>query len=647
MEGYENPCMIVQASRPVFTAMIHHRRAYALFKLGSLEDALSDVNLAIRATARIKEPEMHYLKTDIQLAMGDYAGAVKAYQEGLAVVVKARTASKRRMTKAEEEMVGRLQALVPKGYFAEGKRMDPVDVLPMDIIEVILQHGLVGDEYFALKASWVSQNWRTTIHNMPSVWRTYTYNPGAKNTSTDKRKAWASYAGNRFHEMRLVDVDSVTAMKKVNAAWKPVLKELQTLTLSGTTTRKEEVVKQLGKAHKGTYMLKRLNVESFVQASVACNELDLGLMSNDNRATVEAICVQGITFLPDILENGSSETVDAEYTSLRELRISKCYFNRVHEGDWAPTPPGQPQSDPLHQVLRTAANLEALHFSSSYLLFGRFTTYDRALTHLEHLHTLRIPPPSMWTIDIKTPEVRHLAFDLMQSVDRSRHMVAEKAATSNRGLVPDLNSFAATGVIVGKLVTVELVINGSDTKERIRAWLGGMVSVAKLVIRSPKLSSGTMLQLSPYYSPTESKLEEVSVGPDPAATANRCVITLLQENTGLCPKLKELHLTNICTPEAALLEWVRDRKRCEDAANIQTLSLVHCTFITSIANRQLHREVPQYSNVEHGGISRLGWKGLCENWDADVKSYSKVDAAKAFDAIVPLDHADVKFKKEE
>lgn len=639
--------MIVQASRPVFTTMIHHRRAYALFKLGSLEDALSDVNLAIRATSRIKEPGMHYLKTDIQLAMGDYAGAMKAYQEGLAVVVKGRTANKRRMTKCEGEMVERLTVLVPKRLVAEGKLIDPI-VLPMDVVELIMQHGITNDEYFALKASWVSQTWRTAIHDMPSLWRTYTYNPAAKQTSTDKRKAWTTHAGNRFHEVRLVDVDSVTAMKKVNASWKPVLKDLQTLTLRGTTTRKEEVVEQLGKAHKGTYMLKRLNVEPFLQSNATCNELDLGLLSGDNRAVVDAISIQGISFQ----DGGAEETakgdmVEAEYAALRELHITKCYFNQVHEGNWAPTPVGQPQTDPLHQVLRTALNLEVLQFSSSYLLFGRFTTYDRPLTDLEHLHTLRIPPPSLWTIDIKTPQVRHLAIDLMQSVDRSRHVVADQATTTNRGLIPELGSFAATVIDVSRLITVELVINGSDTEERIHAWLDRMKNVEKLVIRSPKLSGGTMSQLSPYYSPTESRLEEVSVGSDQVTTANRSFVTLLQEDTRLCPKLKELHLTNIYSPEAPLLKWIQDRKRYEDVADIQTLSLVHCTFITSIANRQLHQEIPQYSNVEYAGISRLGWKELCENWDEDVKSYIKVDVAKGYDAVVPLDHADVKFKKEE
>lgn len=639
--------MIVQASRPVFTAMIHHRRAYALFKHGSLDDALSDVDLAIRATARIKEPDMHHLKTDIQLAMGDYAGAVKTYQEGLAIVVKARRANKRWSTKAEEEMVGLLRALASKPSVPQAKAMDPVD-LPNEIFELVMQHGLASDEYFALRASWVSRTWRTTIHNTSSLWRTYTYNPGAQRTALEKRKAWTSYAGHRFNEIRLVDVDSVTAMKKINNAWKPVLKDLKTLTLRGTTMRRDDAVKQLGKAHAGTYMLKRLNVEPFSQSDYASNELDLGLLSNDNRALIEAISVRGITFSPIVSENGTVGTLDAEYTSLRELSIGKCYFAQVHLYNWAPTPAGKPQTDPLHQVLRTAVSLEILDCSSPYLLYGHFTTLDRPLVELEHLHTLRIPPPSLWTIDIKAPRLRHLAFDLMQSVDRSRHIVAEKAATSDRGLVPDMDTIAAMGIDLAQLVTVELVINGSDTKERIHSWLRGMTDVEKLVIRSPRLSSGTISQLSPYYSPTESKLEEVSSGPDPATTANRSVIMLLQQDAGLCPKLKELRLVNIYTPETTLLDWIQDRKRRQDVGEIRTLSLAHCTYISSIANRQLGREILEYSNVEHGGISRLGWKELCENWDDDVKIPSKASDSQECGTFAPFDVSDVnKFKKEE
>jgi hypothetical protein len=637
--------MIVQASRPVFTAMIHHRRAYALFKHGSLDDALSDVNLAIRATARIKEPDMHYLKTDIQLAMGDYAGAVKTYEEAVAIAVKARPLNKRWSTKLEEEMIRVLQSLVPKASIFQGKAMDPVD-LPNEIFELVLQHGLATDEYFALRASWVSRTWRTTIHSTSSLWRTYTYNPGAKQTTTDKRKAWTSYAGNRFNEIRLVDVDSVTAMKKINNAWKPVLKDLKTLTLRGTTMRRDDAVKQLGRAHAETYTLKRLNVEPFSQSDYTSNELDLGLLSKDNRASIESISVRGITFSPVLSENGSVETLDAEYTSLRELSLGKCYFAQVHSYNWDPTPAGKPQTDPLHQVLRTAVNLEILDFSSPYLLFGHYTTLDRPLVELEHLHTLRIPPPSLWTIDIKTPRLRHLAFDLMQSVDRSRHMVAEKAATYDRGLVPSLETIAAMEIDVAKLVTVELVINGSDSQERIHSWLRAMSDVENLIIRSPRLSSGTISQLSPYYSPTESKLEEVSAGLDPATTANRSVIMLLQQDAGLCPKLKELRLVNIYTPETTLLDWIQDRKRRQDVAEIQMLSLAHCTYISSTANRQLGREVPEYSNVEHGGISRLGWKELCENWDEDVKNPGKTTVSQDCEAVVSIDEADVKCKNE-
>lgn len=642
-EGYQNPCMLVQASRPQFTAMICYRRAYALYKLEEFDDALSDINLAIRATARIKELDMHHLATDIRLAMGEYEEAVKVYQAGL-VAVKGRVASKKRLTKEEDDTVARLQQLVPKPHVDLGKRIDPFEVLPLEIIEVIMQHGInANDEYYALKCSWISKNWRTTIHNMSSLWRVYTYNPGAKQTTLEKRNAWARLAGNRFNEIRLVDVDSVTAMKKINNSWKPYLKDLQTLTLGGTTCCRGAPIEQFALAHSASYTVEKLKIEPAIVQTTTSDEMDLGLLTDLNRTELEELSVNRIHFYYNILGNDATiKVASSEYTSLRKLSVRSCYL--LLDAQLPPPVVGhRPQYDPLHRLLRRSGNLEVLQFSSAYPTYRHFTTFDRPLIELEHLHTLRIPPPSLWTIDIKTPRVRHLAFDLMQSVERTRHTVLEKAATCNRGLIPDLESFAVTGIDLGKLITVELLINGSDTKERMHGWLDGMKNVEKLVIRSPKLSSGTLSQLSPYYSPNESKLEEVQMGPEPASTANRSLVTLLQEDPRLCPKLKELHLTNMYTPENSLLAWLQDRKHCDGAADIHTLSLVHCTFISSAANRQLDREVPRYSNIEHGGISRLGWKELCENWDKDVKNPDNgLSLSQVCEAVPSPSHLDSK-----
>lgn len=624
-QGYEHPCHIVQASRPAFTSIILQRRAYALYKAKQLEDALSDISIAIRAIARIKEPFMHYLAADIHVAMGSYDKALKSYKDGVDLAVKARTPAHRRQTPEEQANYAALKQLATKKTVDPGPLSDPFEHLPMDMIELVIKHGLCDDQYFALKCSWVSQGWRATINGMPSLWRTYIYNPGAKATSKAKIQAWAEHAGNRFNEIQLVDVDSKTAMKQINTTWKPFLENLDTLTLRGTTTRKRSAVDALAEL-SGKYQIRTLDVRGLGFQGDCYESLGLGLLSANNQETIETIRIAGIDLRSIKFEKVAfverSED-DLAYGALRNLTVSGCALlnggNPTQEIEKARR---QPQMDPLHQVLRQAVNLEHLDFSCAIEDSDTFYAYDRPLIDLDQLQSLRIPPPVVWTIDIKTPEVRHLAFDLRQSVDRAKH-VTSRAGTLERGLIPDLASFAVTGIDLGKLVTVELVINGSDTKERLGEWLRGMKNVEKLVVRSPKLSSGTVSQLSPWYSDAESKLEEIEVGLDASNTANRTLIAMFQEDVELCPKLKELHLTNMHVPETLLLALLHDRRHSKIASEITTLSLVHCTYLSTSANHQLDREIPSYSNIEHGGISRLNWKQLCDRWEVDVHASAK------------------------
>lgn len=572
---------------------------------------------------------MHYLAADIHVAMRSFDKALKSYKDGVDLAVKARKASQRRQTTEEQANLATLKSLATKKPVG-GDLVDPLDRLPSDIIELVIKHGLPGDQYFALRCSWVSQAWRVTIQGMPSLWRSYTYNPGAK-TSKEKRQAWAGHAGNRFNEIQLVDVDSKTAMKQINTTWKPFLGTMQTLTLRGTTTRKNSAIEALA-VHSGTYSIRTLDVQGLGLRGDSYNDLDLGLLSTSNKETIEDIRVAAVDFRgsksASLIERSKE---DLAYGALRSLTITGCGISNggdpIKELDTARR---QQQIDPLHRLLHQAVNLQRLEFSCAVEDSDTYNAYERPLIPLEQLRELRIPPPAVWTIDVKAPQVQHFAFDLRHTVDRARHVI-NKDGTS-RGLIPDLAAFAVTEIDLGKLVTVELVINGCDTKEQLEEWLRGMRNVEKLAIRSPKLSSGTLSQLSPFYSASESKLEEVEVGSNPENTANRTLIAMLQEDVGLCPRLKELHLTNIYTPEAPLLALIHDRRNSKIASEISTLSLVHCTHLSASANRRLDREVASYLNVENAGISRLNWKQVCDLWEVDVQASVKGGAATVFDA---------------
>ncbi|KAJ9106424.1 hypothetical protein QFC21_001570 [Naganishia friedmannii] len=137
------------SERSVILSGILKRRAFALYKIGRYENALSDINIAIRLITRIKEPDMHLLVTDIQLAMKKYDDAQKSCQEAFKISLKVRAAPKAGLTDIEREIAHNIKQLVGKEEEYKGVRLDPVQHLSMDILELVMQHGLAGDNYFA------------------------------------------------------------------------------------------------------------------------------------------------------------------------------------------------------------------------------------------------------------------------------------------------------------------------------------------------------------------------------------------------------------------------------------------------------------------------------------------------------------------
>ncbi|KAJ9106425.1 hypothetical protein QFC21_001571 [Naganishia friedmannii] len=452
---------------------------------------------------------------------------------------------------------------------------------------------------------------------MPSVWHVYTYNAGATRTALPKRQAWAQNADNHFREIRLLHVDTKTAINKINKSWKPYLKSMDTLRLEGTTMNNPHVVQHFAKAHSKSYNVKSLHLHSFSHQRFSNAELDLGLLTPDNRATVRELHLAGIYLDP--YEPLADEADASGWTALRQLSLTQCLIlpskQKIAKGDLEDIEQ-LVQQDHLHSVLRRALNLEKLVVALNVLMISSTcsypATYSRDMTVLEHVHTLRIPPPCFWSLHIATPNVRHLAFTFGHNPIRTRSSAQDHSQQS--GLVPSLSSFTPTGIDVGKLVSVEFMINGGDTKDNLLNWLKGMKNVERMTVVSVKLSN------------EESRLEEMNVGSDPANTANRYLVALLRDNPLLCLKLQELHLADMYTPEEPLLAWVLARKSGHHPVSaVTTLALKHCTYISSSGNQHLRKHLPSYDNVELGGISRIDWKGLCDEWDKSVISNGTKD----------------------
>ncbi|KAJ9124382.1 hypothetical protein QFC22_001182 [Naganishia vaughanmartiniae] len=586
-------------------------------RLGRYDDALSDTNIASQILPPTGDPNVHFLAADIQLSQGKYENASKACEK--AFQIRLRSSTKVKSAVAEQWIVSTLQQLIDNVPEYNGTRFDPFDSLPLDIIELVMQYGLDSDEYFVLKCTWVSRSWRQSLQSIPAVWRVYTYDPRARSTALERRKAWVRNAGGRLNEIRLVNVITKTAAKTINTTWK----SLRILKLEGFTVDNAYLIQQLRQVYVPIYNIEALHVQcSYYRPGPHDVKLDLNLITPANRTTIQDLHVSRLR-VDDYEASAEDDNDEAGYIALRSLSVKGCVFRWAEPARERRIVEETVQLDPVHQALRRAPNLKNLAIESSPhdAPHGYPRTYVRQMTVLPHLHTLRIPPPSYWSIDAMTPLVRHLAFTFVDGTTLRRgNALTDPNHWARNGLVPDLAAFAATGIVLDKLVSVELQINGGDTREDLLIWLTRMENVEKLTIVSAELPRQAPYQVSYYYySALDSRLEEWPMGPNPANTANRSLIKLLNEDTSLCPKLEELCLSNMYTPEAPLLEWITARKAGGMAVSpISTLSLKHCTYISDSVAQTLLREVPAYLNVEYEDVSRLGWKELCDEWDQAV-----------------------------
>lgn len=600
------------------------------YEIGGLEDALSDINLAIRAVGNATSPAVQYLASDIHVAMRNYTLALRVYQQGLQIAVscekdrRAKTLGvncSRPLTEEENENVGMLQRLAANNDVAPPERFDPVVYLPADIIEIVMQQGIDNDdEYFALRCGWVSQAWRSTTQSMSSLWRTYKYNPSALRTLQEKREAWTRLAGDQPKEVRLrTEYGMLT--DQIAAELRHSLQTAKKVVLQGTALVEKGNIQRLAEAISAS----RFVTAIFVQPSEFLwrhnRTMDLELSTDTSRPRLEEICIAKVTFA--YRSSSQPEAAQEEqigYAALRKLVIKRCYFDAGTETLNAATGNSRDryiQADPLHALLRTSPNLEVLQIDCRLSPGRGFpTSYERPLIEMKQIHSLRIPPPSRWTIDIKAPGVRHLAFSQVERPTDLLHYELPRPVQS--GLLPNLATFAVTEIDVDKLVTLELAINGSDSWEALYDWLRQARGAERLVVRS----SGhqyRLSQLTRYYSKADSVFENVPEGKDPANTANRTLVTTLAQNPGLCPILKILELVDMYVPEKPLLEWIQARTQDDHAVSpIASLSLIQCTHINMATDLKLRQEVPTFTRIEYEDISRHNWQELCNDWDEDV-----------------------------
>jgi tetratricopeptide (TPR) repeat protein len=320
------------------TESIYKVRAYALYGLGEFEDALADINLAIRAGGTATSPGKFYLAGDIHVGMGNYDSALRAYQDGLEIALMYENGNRvrhkgvditRSPTKEESENLSIIHQFAGRNEAAFAKRLDPV-VLPAEIFEIILQHVIYDnatDEDFALRCGWVSQAWRNSTRNMPSIWRSYTYKPESEDEPRIEKSAfWIDRARKRgLQEVRMVHPNGPLPLTGgLAVVLKFCLRKATTLVFQGTMLSHRRSVGHLAEVISSSRFLKVLRIEASRLPQTYSQHVDLGLFTAESAARIEELRVAGVNLVRP--RNTSAPVVSAgvKYHALRNLTIERC-----------------------------------------------------------------------------------------------------------------------------------------------------------------------------------------------------------------------------------------------------------------------------------------------------------------------------------
>jgi hypothetical protein len=244
-----------------------------------------------------------------------------------------------------------------------------------------------------------------------------------------------------------------------------------------------------------------------------CNLMDLSAYSKIKTMEINDVdfrdrFVLEYTYLGGMIarEMHNLATRRRSYSALESLVLSDCKFDTaVNPGEVfrhmkeykrldrfnlsdRETSPDEAEPDernqdcPLHMTLRSAPNLQILKIVCHRdMLEGRF---DRPQTQpkpeeraqLPMVVRLTIPPVSVWTVDIHTPNVQSLDFAL------SNFTSPTNAYFRTLPMIPTLEESPVDMDNLGKITHLGFECAKSDTADRLVAWLSRVPNLTSLSI---------------------------------------------------------------------------------------------------------------------------------------------------------------------
>lgn len=445
-------------------------------------------------------------------------------------------------------------------------RVDPITVLPEEILVAVMEMIITDDPKMAPRFSWVSRTWREMTINCPFLWRQVRLN-GSKYNQVSKRLHIYGQRGQG--KLDLIQVDNIpTEYEPMVHAVRPFLGRVKTLRIRCDT------VQALGEfiyALRGTcHHLEELAV--ILGRPVALgpqmpSQIHLGLASPMSPSTLRNVRLVGLSFLGMGHDRLPAET----YDQLESIILEQCKIQ--------PDRSISPLDDVVHRTLRAAKQVKCLELRNNRFENGLVSAYSEAPIQLDKLETLIMPSPFQSTVDIAAPHITRLS--LAQGPPGGATGEGGLRQPAHRGLLPSLKQFAPAQIPVSQLETLEIAVNDNDKSAALKSWLMRLEKVIDLGV----------------FSLTDCREDGAVWGTDVhlvqpmLEAANNRVVSILHGRPEWCPRMHTLRLERCLVPPREMMEYVKARKTNPALAAIRVLSLENCSILPPEAEMWLQRNV--------------------------------------------------------
>lgn len=532
-------------------------------------------------------------------------------------------------------------------------RKDPFMVLPHELVLRIMQFGLDDRRDLVLNCSFVSKTWRETlIHKCPELWGTLTFRwKQLKDKRFDgKSKEWSERCNQDAHTVEVIEGLSLVGVGKIPKELRWDFMRAKNLRLD---MKDNKVVQRFREKFMGIFhRLEHLeinggDIEQFREDADSHIDLHCRLTDKSGDKTIKTINVNNVDFRERPIDwCDRSAMVERRYDhydsrrrrypALESLVVSECKFDTLRnpgniqlrsdmmyvyddeiglgmfdspeEQEIEPYE-GRCENCPLHVMLYSATNLRNLKvLCHSSMLEGLYAGPQRPPRPderilLPNVTRLTLPPVSVWTIDIRTPNVQSLDFALANDISR------DTCYNRTIPMIPLPHKSPVDFKNLDKLTHLGLECAGSDTIDRLEAWLSRVPNLTSLSIHGNKIWASS----APPKSTASGDYRS-----DPVSLS---LLEALINHSESIRKLDTLDIAQCDLSDDLLVKFIKIRKESPGTTPLIKLTLRGRNELSPATHAWLHEAVRLPDNAGSGFVHDLGTypkytaKGVCQLCD--------------------------------